>query len=163
VTFAGRSTNPTTISVGNATPSTSGSGITFPATQSASSDANTLDDYEEGTWTPTIASSSGTITTYTSSGNYIKIGRQVTAQAVITITNIGTASGYANIGGLPFTVLSGITAVPFIVAEYDLTGNSFRGYLTSNNTTGQITTLTNGNLTWVNNYKYIFTVTYLSA
>ena len=36
---------PTTIGVGNATPSTSGAGITFPATQSASSDANTLDDY----------------------------------------------------------------------------------------------------------------------
>jgi hypothetical protein len=39
---------PTTIGVGGATPSTSGSGISFPATQSASSDANTLDDYEEG-------------------------------------------------------------------------------------------------------------------
>jgi hypothetical protein len=40
---------PTTIGVGGATPSASGSGISFPATQSASSDANTLDDYEEGT------------------------------------------------------------------------------------------------------------------
>lgn len=152
----------TTLALQGAT-SQSGTGITFPVAVNASSNANTLDDYEEGTWTPTIASSSGTITTYTSSGNYIKIGRQVTAQAVITISNVGTASGFANIGGLPFTVLSGITAVPFIVAEYDITGNSFRGYLTSNNTTGQITTLTNGNLTWVNNYKYIFTVTYLSA
>lgn len=37
-----------TISVGAATPSTSGAGITFPATQSASTNANTLDDYEEG-------------------------------------------------------------------------------------------------------------------
>ena len=52
----------TTIGVGNATPSASGAGITFPATQSASTDANTLDDYEEGTWTPTIAASSGSIT-----------------------------------------------------------------------------------------------------
>jgi hypothetical protein len=42
---------PTTIGVGDATPSASGSGITFPATQSASTNANTLDDYEEGTWT----------------------------------------------------------------------------------------------------------------
>ena len=42
----------TTIGVGGATASASGTGITFPATQSASSDANTLDDYEEGTWTP---------------------------------------------------------------------------------------------------------------
>jgi hypothetical protein len=45
---------PTTIGVGDATPSASGSGISFPATQSASSDANTLDDYEEGTWTPSV-------------------------------------------------------------------------------------------------------------
>jgi hypothetical protein len=41
------------ISVGGAAPTTSGTGITFPATQSASTNANTLDDYEEGTWTPT--------------------------------------------------------------------------------------------------------------
>jgi hypothetical protein len=40
------------IGVGGATPSTGGKGITFPATQSASADANTLDDYEAGTWTP---------------------------------------------------------------------------------------------------------------
>ena len=48
-----------TISVGGATPSASGAGITFPATQSASTDANTLDDYEEGTWTPTVNSTGG--------------------------------------------------------------------------------------------------------
>jgi hypothetical protein len=46
---------PTTIGVGGATPSTSGAGITFPATQSASSNVNTLDDYEEGSWTPTYS------------------------------------------------------------------------------------------------------------
>jgi hypothetical protein len=54
-----------TISVGNATPSTSGAGITFPATQSASSDANTLDDYEEGTFTPVYSPASGAFTTLT--------------------------------------------------------------------------------------------------
>jgi hypothetical protein len=51
---------PTTIGVGDATPSASGSGISFPATQSASSDANTLDDYEEGTWTATFGTSAAT-------------------------------------------------------------------------------------------------------
>jgi len=66
-----------TISVGNATPSSSGAGITFPATQSASSDANTLDDYEEGTWTPTDNSGAGL--TFTNNGSqYTKIGRAVT-------------------------------------------------------------------------------------
>jgi hypothetical protein len=51
----------TTMGVGAATPAASGAGITFPAAQSASSDANTLDDYEEGTWTPNV----GGTATYT--------------------------------------------------------------------------------------------------
>ena len=97
-----RTTFPTTISVGGATPSTSGAGISFPATQSASADANTLDDYEEGTWTPQISASSGSITSYTSSGTYVKIGRQVTLNLNYTITNNGTGSGYGNIGNFPF-------------------------------------------------------------
>jgi hypothetical protein len=51
--------------VGGATPSASGAGITFPADQSilgASTNANTLDDYEEGTWTGTLTG--GTIAVY---------------------------------------------------------------------------------------------------
>jgi hypothetical protein len=67
----------TTMGVGGATPAASGSGITFPATQSASSDANTLDDYEEGTWTPVITAQTGSLTAYTSSGIYTKVGRTV--------------------------------------------------------------------------------------
>jgi hypothetical protein len=89
--------------VGNATPSTSGSGITFPATQSASSDANTLDDYEEGTWTPTVTSAGGSITSYTATGTYTKIGRVVYLTATITITNAGTASSTMTLTSNPFT------------------------------------------------------------
>lgn len=66
----------TTISVGNATPSTSGAGITFPATQSASSNANTLDDYEEGTFTPT-QNNFVTTGTVTITGRYVKVGSLV--------------------------------------------------------------------------------------
>jgi hypothetical protein len=99
-----------TISVGNATPSTSGAGITFPATQSASTDANTLDDYEEGTWTPVIGGDGGaTGQTYTvQKGIYTKIGRNVTISGYITLTNKGTFSGitYTCITGLPFTGLA---------------------------------------------------------
>jgi hypothetical protein len=82
----------TTIGVGNATPSTSGAGITFPATQSASTDVNTLDDYEEGTWTPTITPLSGSLTSYTSSGRYTKIGRVVNLDFLVTSMVIGTAA-----------------------------------------------------------------------
>ena len=72
----GRPTFPTTIGVGNATPSTSGSGVSFPAAQSASTDANTLDDYEEGTWTPGQGSLT-VVGAFSSSGTYVKIGKAV--------------------------------------------------------------------------------------
>ena len=66
-----------TISVGGTTPSTSGAGITFPAAQQASSNANTLDDYEEATFTCT-GSSFTNVTAFTfSNATYTKIGRLV--------------------------------------------------------------------------------------
>jgi len=106
-TVAGRSTFATTIGVGNATPSTSGAGITFPATQSASTDANTLDDYEEGTWTPQLAAISASFSvnpTYTSqTGTYTKIGRFVYCAFSFALSSKGTAaSAYPGIANLPF-------------------------------------------------------------
>jgi len=82
------------------------SGITFPATAVASTDANTLDDYEEGTWTPSVG---GTATYAIQEGRYTKIGRQVTIQGIIEISTIGTGSA-TTISGLPFTV-SGVTTM----------------------------------------------------
>lgn len=101
-----RSSQPTvntTLGVGGVGASSSGSGISFPATQDPSTDANTLDDYEEGTWTPTVTSSSGTITSYTLVGaNYTKIGRVVHVNFAVTITNAGTGAGSLDVT-LPFT------------------------------------------------------------
>jgi len=80
------------------------SGITFPATQVAASDANTLDDYEEGTWTGTLTGSTTNPTVpVTATGRYTKIGRVVTVQ--ISYSNVSTvgASGSILITGLPFT------------------------------------------------------------
>lgn len=98
-----RSKFPTTIGIGGATPSTSGSGVTFPATQSASSDANTLDDYEEGTWTPTDNSGAGL--SFTTSATYIKIGQMVIAWCQINYPSTANGNGAA-IAGLPFTTAS---------------------------------------------------------
>jgi len=90
-----------TLGVGNANGSTSGAGITFPATQSASSDANTLDDYEEGTWTPTLTNA----TSYsTQVGRYVKIGKLVYINADIVCAFNNTGAGNQKIGGLPFTI-----------------------------------------------------------
>lgn len=78
----------------------SGTGITFPATQSASSDANTLDDYEEGTWTPNVG---GTATYNNQDGSYIKIGQLVYVHCFLSINTIGTGSTTV-VSGLPFNV-----------------------------------------------------------
>ena len=67
--------------------------------------ANKLSDFEFGTWTPTVTSSGGTITSVTSQiGTYTKIGRLVTLQYQFNIATLGTASGNCIIsGGIPFT------------------------------------------------------------
>jgi hypothetical protein len=98
----------TTIGIGGSTASASGSGITFPATQSPSTDANTLDDYEEGTWTPSLTFSGLSVgLTYSSrSGSYIKIGRIVYVNLSIVLSSKGSSTGDATIGGLPFSPIS---------------------------------------------------------
>jgi hypothetical protein len=94
-----------TISVGNATPSTSGAGITFPATQQASSDANTLDDYEEGTWTPSQGTGLTVVGTFSSSGKYTKIGNLVTVNFRLDgTTSIACSSTGQLTANLPFSV-----------------------------------------------------------
>jgi hypothetical protein len=98
---------PTTIGVGGATPSASGSGISFPATQSASSDANTLDDYEEGTFSPSFSGSGGSAgaaAIAAVSGRYTKTGRIVTVNLEFYITNKGSWTGDFRITNLPFTL-----------------------------------------------------------
>ena len=73
-------------------------GITFPATQVASADANTLDDYEEGTWTPSVG---GTATYLQQVGVYTKVGDTVTIWCRLHINVIGTGST-SIITGQPF-------------------------------------------------------------
>jgi len=90
-----------------ASTSATGVGITFPATQSASTDANTLDDYEEGSWTPAIAfggASVGVTYNAATAGSYVKIGRQVTVTGLIILTSKGSSVGSASLTGLPFPI-----------------------------------------------------------
>jgi hypothetical protein len=83
--------------------------IKFPAVQNASSDANTLDDYEEGTWTPVLtAGTAPTGVTYSyRGGHYTKVGRLVNVTGGFMLSNKGTGgSGEIQISGLPFTNIS---------------------------------------------------------
>ena len=88
--------------------------LAFPATQNPSANANVLDDYEEGTWTPTLMFSLATtgITYSAQLGRYTKIGRLVIASGSITLTSKGTATGAAQIGNLPFTAANDTIYAP---------------------------------------------------
>jgi len=80
-----------------------GIGITFPATQSASSNANTLDDYEEGSWTPQLQFGTANAgMTGTFSGRYTKVGNMVTIAVYVAVTNKGSSTGAARLINLPF-------------------------------------------------------------
>jgi hypothetical protein len=98
----------TTIGVGGATPAASGAGITFPATQSASSDANTLDDYEEGTFLASYGGSGGnpTVSYVRRNGRYVKIGQFVQITIEMQTSSVSGGSGSLQILGLPFTSLN---------------------------------------------------------
>ena len=102
--------------VGGATPGTGG--LAFPATAVAVVDANTLDDYVEGTWTP-IDSSGASLTFTDPAGSYEKVGRQFRAgfYLVYPVTADGST---ALIGGLPFTVSNNNYARQGFVAITDL-------------------------------------------
>jgi hypothetical protein len=82
-------------------------GIQFGSTDSGGSiSSQTLDDYEEGTWTPTQDAGNPAISNIGSmSGNYTKIGNQVTVLMIISQTsnNMGFTAGNYRFDGLPFT------------------------------------------------------------
>ena len=105
VTGVGTLSAATTIGVGAATPAASGAGITFPASQSTSSDVNTLDDYEEGTWTPLIhfGGGNGGMTYTTQQGTYTKIGDRICINCYIDLSAKGSATGVVSLASLPFT------------------------------------------------------------
>jgi len=86
-------------------------GIQFPATQSASSDANTLDDYEEGTFSPALTCETPGTFSYTVSdaeGTYTKIGNVVNFSFLLgwSAISLGTGSGSLQVSGLPFASAS---------------------------------------------------------
>mgnify|MGYP004451758357 CR=1 FL=1 len=125
-----------TVSTGNVVIGTAGKGIDFSATTNASGTGVTMsnelfDDYEEGTWTPTLLDqdlNSNMSQTYgVRQGSYVKIGEVVFVWAIINITGRGSmeTSDRAHIGGLPFTPVSTPTDLngPFIF--HSATGMNF--------------------------------------
>ena len=97
--------------------------VAFPATQVASADANTLDDYEEGTWTPTLRSA--TTTTYNSQqGQYVKVGKCVYVMCKLEINSVGDGSA-GLLDGLPFTVSNAVEQASMGAARWSSALSSF--------------------------------------
>lgn len=147
----------------------------FPAIQNPSTGINTLDDYEEGTWTPELRFN-GVATGITYSyrqAAYIKIGRKVMASARFILSSKGSTVGGAAIWGLPFTVSDNPSAtihtfkvdywtsmaLACIPAGYCIQNTVATSLVNAANQTG-ISTLDN---TFFNNTSdFIFTITYLA-
>lgn len=84
------------------------SAINFPATQSASTDPNALDDYEEGTWTPT----NGYVSFTSATGTYVKVGQMVTATFKVTFP-VNAQGNQAEILGIPFNRNDGAVTISY--------------------------------------------------
>jgi len=141
-----------------ATPS-SGTGITFPATTNVSSDANTLDDYEEGTWTPAFAFGGGTTgMTYSSrAGKYTKIGNMVYAGFTISLSAKGSSTGAATFTGLPFTSSVAQESRMGTCASYYSNFNTAFGillFMEASNTTSNLRYMSAGTVTDMNDTHF---------
>lgn len=103
--------------------------IKFPVGQNASSDPNTFDDYEEGTWIPTDQSGASLSFSAGTAGFYTKFGRDVHVWAQIIFPV--TASGAAVQISLPFTSAN-VSNSYYTGATYTNQGSEFVAYLPPN-------------------------------
>jgi hypothetical protein len=143
--------------------------------------ANLLDDYEEGTWTPTYEPETNSFTSITydpfTEGDYTKIGRMVTLRGRIRTDaiTVGTATGGVFVGGFPFTVglndsagivhtlLGGFTNHPRLINAKENTTRGILMYRATVNAVDldlQVSHLGTGAN---QNYLYSFVVTYFTT
>ena len=132
--------------------------------------ANALDDAETGTWTPSILGDA----TYTArTGQYVKVGRVVTASFDMTINAINTSAAGSNIQGLPFAAggssqgqagsvsywSNAASSIYYVAIRVDLTATSLGlSFTTAATSTAQL-----GLSFWQNGARIIGTITYVTA
>ena len=160
----------------------SGYGIDFSsnnqhgAVTGASSTSEVLDDYEEGTWTPTISHNDGTgvIPLTVSQASYVKIGRLVHVRCYLTAINpagnAGTSSPYYGIRGMPFSA-AGYGSWQIVYASSGIT--SYGGYtsaaslyfLTANGSSPMGQSHTTGTVinSWGSNVVFMMSASYQTA
>jgi hypothetical protein len=155
----------------------SGQGIDFSATSNGSGTTTSelLNDYEEGTWTPSLTFNGGSSgMTYTvQSGKYTKVGRTVNVNCYIVLTNKGSDTGNAQIENLPFSIPNNngnYSAISFYNDGNVTYGGTLQGFCNINGTSivlgqvseaGSITLLTNSN--FANNSAFMISLTYFTS
>jgi len=118
--------------------------------------ANTLEDYEEGTWTATF--SGGTLSPSNSTGYYTKIGQQVFFEYYTGGVTISSAAGSARLSGLPFTSSSASYAYGVFTFQHGtaLDGGCTGGFVSANNDElNFIDTDSVNDASWVNGAKHL--------
>lgn len=102
-----------------ATVNLTGGQIAFPSTQAPSANVNTLDDYEEGNFTPAISFGGGStgITYVAQTGRYTKVGRAVHFSLQLELSSTGAASGQMRVTGLPFAASAGLDVALSIMID----------------------------------------------
>ncbi|WP_171009926.1 hypothetical protein [Sphingobium sp. RSMS] len=147
---------------GGDTPSAFTLGIVDSADQTAwrtAIGAMASSDYATGTWTPTVSAGSGSITSYTASGHYTKIGRLVIASATIDITTNGTGAAFVNFS-LPFAAFASAILMG-TGREGGVTGNQLQVIINPTATDANVLTYANG-YPGGNGAKLICTVAYFT-
>tara|TARA_B110000483_G_scaffold227955_1_gene290255 strand:+ start:172 stop:750 length:579 start_codon:yes stop_codon:yes gene_type:complete len=142
-----------------------GHGIDFSAT-SGSGTSELLDDYEEGTWTPSLNGSGYTFGTHT--GTYIKIGRVCTVVGKLVVSGVGTnTSNMGSLTGYPFAALNTTNQFQVGVArEITTTGRMYIVQVNVNTTTGGINSMdgvASGSNEIFTTGEYSFSLTYITT
>lgn len=133
-------------------------GVIFPVNNIASSNGNDLDDYQEGTWTPTIirTTTSGTYTPDASDyGDFTKIGNTVTVRGKIAGTYSGGSGNY-RISALPIPNKNAFSTC----AVFNATAGTSEIVRNANSTGTGLASQSLSNFTYVSGNVYYFSITY---
>jgi hypothetical protein len=177
VGFPSTRTGDQTIVNGNLVIGTAGKGIDFSADpHAAGMTSELLDDYEEGTWVPTLTDSiNNATTTANNAAYYTKVGRIVTVSAYVQTSALGSVSGGIRVGNLPFTIDNNNRARAGATAGFgsglNITAGQSVGLYALPNTTTLVLTLWNNIVgttqmqaaEWSNDGAIYFSISYVAA
>ena len=143
-----------------------GHGIDFSATGNISgTSSELLDDYEEGTWTPSLSSPGYSFGTHT--GTYVKVGRVCTVTGNLVVNGVGTNTSSIAINGFPFSALNASGQFQQgAMREVNSTGRMYIIQINVNTTSGGLNSMdgvANGSNEIFTAGAYAFSLTYITT